>query len=66
MVQHRANPTCAGCHAIMDPIGLSLEGLDAVGRSRTLGESSEPIDASGSPDEVAAAICGVAMQLVTQ
>ena len=51
MVQHRANPVCAGCHAIMDPIGLSLENFDATGRSRTLGESSEPIDASGSlPD----------------
>jgi mono/diheme cytochrome c family protein len=51
MVQHRADPVCAGCHAIMDPIGLSLENLDAVGRARTLGESSEPIDASGSlPD----------------
>jgi mono/diheme cytochrome c family protein len=51
MVQHRADPTCASCHAIMDPIGLSLENLDAVGRSRTLGESSEPIDAAGSlPD----------------
>jgi hypothetical protein len=51
MVQHRANPVCAGCHAIMDPIGLSLENFDAVGQARTLGESSEPIDASGSlPD----------------
>ncbi|MEO8259333.1 MAG: DUF1592 domain-containing protein [Acidobacteriota bacterium] len=51
MVQHRADPQCASCHAVMDPIGLSLEGLDAVGRSRTLGESSAPIDASGSlPD----------------
>ena len=51
MAQHRANPVCAGCHAIMDPIGLSLENLDAVGKARTLGESSEPIDASGSlPD----------------
>ena len=51
MVQHRADPVCASCHAIMDPIGLSLENLDAVGKARTLGESSEPIDASGSlPD----------------
>jgi hypothetical protein len=51
MVQHRANPACAGCHAMMDPIGLSLENFDAVGQARTLGESSEPIDASGSlPD----------------
>jgi hypothetical protein len=47
MVQHRENPACASCHAIMDPIGLSLENLDGVGKARTLGESSEPIDASG-------------------
>jgi Protein of unknown function (DUF1592)/Protein of unknown function (DUF1588)/Protein of unknown function (DUF1585)/Protein of unknown function (DUF1587)/Protein of unknown function (DUF1595) len=47
MVAHRANPACAGCHAIMDPIGLSLENLDGVGKVRMLGESSEPIDASG-------------------
>ncbi len=51
MVAHRANPACAGCHAMMDPIGLSLENFDAVGRFRTLGESGGPIDASGSlPD----------------
>ena len=47
MVQHRENPACASCHAIMDPIGLALENLDGVGRARTLGESSAPIDASG-------------------
>jgi mono/diheme cytochrome c family protein len=47
MVAHRANPSCAGCHAIMDPIGFSLENFDGVGRVRKLGESSEPIDASG-------------------
>ncbi len=35
----------------MDPLGLSLENLDAVGQARTLGESSQPIDASGAlPD----------------
>ncbi len=48
MAQHRANPVCASCHAIMEPIGLSLENLDAVGKARTLGESAEPIDASGA------------------
>src|SRR4029453_18104737 len=47
MVAHRANPSCAGCHALMDPIGLSLENFDGGGRVRILGESSEPIDASG-------------------
>jgi hypothetical protein len=33
--QHRRSPTCAGCHQIMDPIGLSLENFDAIGRWRT-------------------------------
>jgi hypothetical protein len=47
MAQHRANPVCASCHAMMDPLGLSLENFDAVGKWRTLGESSTPIDASG-------------------
>ena len=51
MERHRSNPACASCHAMMDPLGLSLENFDAIGRYRTLGESSAPIDASGSsPD----------------
>ena len=51
MAAHRASPTCASCHALMDPIGLSLEQFDGVGRFRTLGESGQPIDATGSfPD----------------
>ena len=43
--QHRANPTCAGCHKIMDPIGLALENFDAIGRWRTSDEGVA-IDAS--------------------
>jgi hypothetical protein len=35
MEQHRANQPCKGCHQIMDPIGLSLENFDGVGRWRT-------------------------------
>jgi hypothetical protein len=31
---HRTNPTCAACHAIMDPLGLALENFDLVGRWR--------------------------------
>ena len=34
MEEHRRNATCAGCHKIMDPIGLSLENFDAIGRWR--------------------------------
>jgi hypothetical protein len=51
MAQHRANPVCASCHAIMDPLGLSLENFDGVGKWRTLGESGARVDASGAyPD----------------
>jgi hypothetical protein len=32
---HRANPSCASCHQIMDPIGLALENFDLIGRWRT-------------------------------
>ena len=42
---HRANPTCAACHAIMDPLGLALENFDLVGRWREQ-EDSHPIDAT--------------------
>ncbi|HLQ77272.1 MAG TPA: DUF1592 domain-containing protein, partial [Terriglobia bacterium] len=31
---HRASPTCATCHAVMDPIGFSLENFDATGEWR--------------------------------
>ena len=40
MEAHRANPTCAGCHKIMDPIGFSLENFDAVGQWRTSDEGA--------------------------
>jgi len=42
---HRANPTCATCHAMMDPIGLSLENFDLVGRWREQ-EDGHPINAT--------------------
>src|SRR5690606_34243884 len=34
LATHRANPTCAGCHQRMDPIGLGLENFDPAGRWR--------------------------------
>ncbi|MBV9400954.1 MAG: DUF1592 domain-containing protein [Bryobacterales bacterium] len=46
MEEHRSNPVCAGCHKIMDPIGLSLENFDAVGHWRTE-DSGFRIDAAG-------------------
>jgi hypothetical protein len=42
---HRANPTCASCHGIMDPLGLSLENFDLLGRWRD-SEDGHAIDAS--------------------
>jgi len=39
MEQHRRSPSCAGCHRLMDPIGLALENFDAIGgwREREVG-----------------------------
>jgi hypothetical protein len=45
MESHRANPVCASCHRIMDPLGLALEQFDAVGAWRTH-DAGSPIDAS--------------------
>jgi hypothetical protein len=50
LAQHRADATCASCHALMDPVGFSLESFDAVGRWRNV-EAGQPIDATGGlPD----------------
>jgi len=44
MEQHHANPACASCHKIMEPIGFALETFDAIGRYRTE-DGDTPIDA---------------------
>ncbi|MDQ8182662.1 DUF1592 domain-containing protein [Pelagicoccus sp. SDUM812005] len=50
LAEHRANPQCASCHDVMDPVGFVLESYDAVGRWRDF-ENGRPIDASGGlPD----------------
>ena len=46
LAEHRANPVCATCHDVMDPIGLGLENFDAVGKWRTR-EPGGDIDAHG-------------------
>ena len=46
---HQKNPACAGCHKIMDPMGLALENFDGVGRYRDT-ERGAPIDVSGTLD----------------
>jgi hypothetical protein len=48
MEQHRANPACAVCHRIMDPLGFALENFDGLGRWRdSAGPGAAPIDSSG-------------------
>ena len=50
MIQHRADPACASCHARMDPIGFALENFDAVGRWRDA-DAGQPIAAASElPD----------------
>ena len=46
MEQHRANPACASCHKIMDPIGFALENFDHAGKWRSA-DGRTPIDAQG-------------------
>lgn len=47
MELHRANPACAVCHKVMDPIGFALENYDGLGRWRETSGAGNPIDASG-------------------
>jgi hypothetical protein len=46
---HLETPSCAGCHRITDPIGLSLEQFDGAGGYR-LTENGATIDATGGLD----------------
>ena len=48
---HATNPTCAGCHKLMDPIGLAMENFDGAGQWRTE-ENGQPIDARGEFDGI--------------
>jgi mono/diheme cytochrome c family protein len=47
MAEHRANPYCAGCHSMIDPVGFALENFDPIGRYRMVDEAYKPVDASG-------------------
>jgi hypothetical protein len=48
LAQHRENPSCNGCHGVMDPLGLALENFDTVGQFRKVDpETLTAIDSSG-------------------
>ena len=45
--QHRANPACASCHRMIDPIGLALENFDVTGAWR-IKDNGAPVDAASA------------------
>ena len=47
MEQHRANPACASCHKMIDPIGLALDNFDATGAWR-ISDNGMPVDAAST------------------
>jgi hypothetical protein len=51
MERHRADPVCASCHQLMDPIGLVLESYDGIGRWRTE-DNGDPVGGDGGPIHV--------------
>jgi hypothetical protein len=48
LAQHRKDPTCNSCHAVIDPVGFALENFDVIGGWRTIDESGKPVDAMGT------------------
>ncbi|HMI90603.1 MAG TPA: DUF1588 domain-containing protein, partial [Polyangiales bacterium] len=46
---HRSNTVCAGCHSLMDPIGLTFENFDALGIYRETDDGHE-LDLTGDVD----------------
>ncbi len=48
---HNEEASCAGCHKLMDPIGLAMETFDGAGQLRTT-ENGVTIDTSGELDGI--------------
>ena len=44
---HRQNPSCAGCHSKLDPLGFALENYDITGRWRETYENGRDVDVTG-------------------
>jgi len=47
LAAHRTNDSCAACHQYIDPIGLTFENFDAVGRWHDMEKNGTPVDAGG-------------------
>jgi hypothetical protein len=48
LAQHRTTPSCASCHAVIDPLGFALENFDAIGGWRSADESGHAVDTRGT------------------
>jgi hypothetical protein len=46
MSAHSEDPSCAGCHTMMDPLGLAFERYDGIGRYRTM-DVGQTLDVGG-------------------
>jgi hypothetical protein len=44
--QHSEDPSCSGCHQLMDPIGFGFEHYDGIGSYRDV-DNGLPVDATG-------------------
>jgi hypothetical protein len=45
--RHTTDPSCAGCHSMMDPVGWGLAGFDQTGAARTVDTNGQPISVAG-------------------
>lgn len=52
--QHRKDPSCVGCHRLLDPVGVGFENYDAIGRYRST-ENGFAIDSAGELADAGAA-----------
>ena len=68
MAAHQRNPTCAGCHSRIDPLGFPLERYDPVGRWREAYADGKKIeDATTMSDKTeVAGVDGLVTYLKTQ
>jgi hypothetical protein len=48
LARHRADPSCAACHAKFDSLGLVFEGFGPIGEQRSVDLAGRPIDASAT------------------
>ncbi len=58
LAEHRQNAACAGCHNLLDPLGSAFEGIDAVGRDRTIDETGHAVDTTGAVSNLSPTLDG--------